>query len=434
MWAYIPASTVSRLALEEGDSTLDSHLLVQAFTLSFTWRGKHTPSADWSRRLKKVAWLRRLSGLILPPSTADRGAALWMAYLAESRAPDTAWRESVSGASTSAMDGPTPAGSSPKRARGSSSSKMLAECSAPERTGSRGPIGSDETYSAWASRLREDYLRRQKSAGRTSGNASSFSGSAWPTPRASEAGADFAKMDRSDTGMALPAVAVISTQRASAWPTPAARDGKGVDRTEIDRGNARPLNEVAAAWSTPRASDGEKGSPNQSFGAGGVPLPSQPVTAAGAMWQTPRTVMGAYTRDNGDPEKERLSLDGQARSGMWQSPTVGDVTGGHTSRSAERQGEPLLNAQAKTVAQIGASHRPDPTTSIAGAPSSPNDLTSPQLSPAFVAWLMAWTLPASTNYGFWEMGSIPWRQAMRSALLRLGLPPEAPKVQGDLFA
>jgi hypothetical protein len=31
----------------------------------------------------------------------------------------------------------------------------------------------------------------------------------------------------------------------------------------------------ASPWSTPRASDGEKGGPNQSFGAGGQPLPAQ---------------------------------------------------------------------------------------------------------------------------------------------------------------
>jgi hypothetical protein len=32
---------------------------------------------------------------------------------------------------------------------------------------------------------------------------------------------------------------------------------------------------IFAMWSTLRASDGEKGGPNQSFGAGGLPLPSQ---------------------------------------------------------------------------------------------------------------------------------------------------------------
>ncbi len=40
----------------------------------------------------------------------------------------------------------------------------------------------------------------------------------WPTPRASEAGPDFAKATRSKTGMALPAVAALTAP----WPTPTA--------------------------------------------------------------------------------------------------------------------------------------------------------------------------------------------------------------------
>lgn len=101
---------------------------------------------------------------------------------------------------------------------------------------------------------------------------------------------------------------------ASAWPTPAARDFKGVDRQEIDRGNARPLNEVAANWSTPRASDGEKGGPNQSFGAGGVPLVAQATS--------------------------------------WSTPSVADTTGGRKARSGDRSGEMLNNSLAPLVADI----------------------------------------------------------------------------------
>ena len=42
------------------------------------------------------------------------------------------------------------------------------------------------------------------------------------------------------------------------------------------RGSYRgDLADHAALWSTPRASDGEKGGPNQAFGAGGTPLPTQ---------------------------------------------------------------------------------------------------------------------------------------------------------------
>jgi len=60
-------------------------------------------------------------------------------------------------------------------------------------------------------------------------------------------------------------------------PTATASDHKSrsASQATLDR-NARPRREIQfAVWSTIRASDGEKGGPNQSFGAGGSPLPSQ---------------------------------------------------------------------------------------------------------------------------------------------------------------
>lgn len=60
------------------------------------------------------------------------------------------------------------------------------------------------------------------------------------------------------------------------WPTATTRDYRNGDASQAthDR-NSRPLNEMATIWSTPRASDATKGGPNQSFGAGGQPLPAQ---------------------------------------------------------------------------------------------------------------------------------------------------------------
>lgn len=69
------------------------------------------------------------------------------------------------------------------------------------------------------------------------------------------------------------------------WPTPTLcgdYNRKGASATSGD--GLRTV--MMAAWSTPRASDGEKGGLNQSFGAGGTPLPAQMHTAA---WSTPTT-------------------------------------------------------------------------------------------------------------------------------------------------
>lgn len=79
------------------------------------------------------------------------------------------------------------------------------------------------------------------------------------------------------------------------WPASAARDWKGAKASQqtMER-NSRPLNEmVLSCWSTLRATDGEKGGPNQSFGAGGSPLPSQ-VSAAFSSLSAPTESGGGY--------------------------------------------------------------------------------------------------------------------------------------------
>jgi hypothetical protein len=66
------------------------------------------------------------------------------------------------------------------------------------------------------------------------------------------------------------------------WPTATASDHKSrsASQATLDR-NARPLRElVFAFWPTLGASDGEKGGPNMSFGAGGLPLPFAVSTTA----------------------------------------------------------------------------------------------------------------------------------------------------------
>lgn len=127
----------------------------------------------------------------------------------------------------------------------------------------------------------------------------------WPTPQHREKGggeyADPAKaLARLTSGHqvnlqdAVKAMHAGPKAAAKLWPTPAARDYRmpnnpdGASRATRPETSGKQLpNEVVQAlWSTPRASDAEKGSPNQAFGGGGQPLPSQAYQAA-AMWPTP---------------------------------------------------------------------------------------------------------------------------------------------------
>jgi hypothetical protein len=119
----------------------------------------------------------------------------------------------------------------------------------------------------------------------------------WPTPRASEAGPDFAKADRSKTGMALPAVAALT---ALLWPTPTslspAKDGNN------EAGNSAGLvairHHALAMWATPSARDW-KDTPGMAQtgidpdGSTRSRLDQLPRQVA-AMWPTPRQQDGKH--------------------------------------------------------------------------------------------------------------------------------------------
>lgn len=402
MWIHIPdltGSTSSPFAPEGTDWISPSNWRFQALALSALWRGKPSPASDWSRRCGKVLFLRSLCGQMSEPSAADAGVDWWTASLAASRARPIASPAASKASSTSGICGRQPGASSSRSGLDSCSSRTSPECSRRGLTKSLAPSGFGETYSAWAMRLREDCLRRRKSARLTSASGSSSLG--WPTVTVADSRASAsATAGRSGEPSAfrpgvnltdairLQNIALAAQMETSNWPTPATRDHKGVDRQEIDRGNARPLNEVATAWSTPRASDAEKGGPVQSFGAGGIPLPAQ--------------------------------------ASQWQTPTVGDVTGGHSSRSGERKGEPLLNEQARQASSL-----PAPPIERLGqsSPETTRDSSPPSLNPRFVEWLMGWP-PGWTNFECSEMALCVWKARMRSALSQLSSAPALPAQLG----
>jgi hypothetical protein len=102
---------------------------------------------------------------------------------------------------------------------------------------------------------------------------------------------------------------------------------------------------VASMWTTCRASDGEKGSTNQKFGAGGVPLPAQMgkasprVTPSARDWKDSAGM--ATVAEDGRNRTDQLPR--QMVAAYMPTPTVADVTGGRKHRSGSRSGELLLN-------------------------------------------------------------------------------------------
>jgi hypothetical protein len=199
----------------------------------------------------------------------------------------------------------------------------------------------------------------------------------------------------------------------SHWRTPIASNKGGGDthtvaqiETMLERGQSIKLQDqmVQQVWSKPRASDGEKGGPNQSFGAGGQPLPAQMhqmdkahwCTASARDWkdsagmatqagersrldQLPRqmvasafhpTPLSLSFKDSHQPGTNRTIEKMRA---YMPTPTVADIQGGRKTRSGKRSNEPLLN---------GIFTGPTPS----GSPATTTKRGAP--NPVFAFWLM----------------------------------------------
>jgi hypothetical protein len=132
-------------------------------------------------------------------------------------------------------------------------------------------------------------------------------------------------------------------------------------------------------WSTPRASDGEKGGPNQSFGAGGQPLPSQMHQAS--PWVTPSardwkdTPGMATATEDGRSRLDQLPRQ-MAAASTWPTP---DASLGGPDPLTRKTG---LSTQTYMARATTAPSGPTPngssaTTTRRGAP-----------NPEFAFWLM----------------------------------------------
>lgn len=264
----------------------------------------------------------------------------------------------------------------------------------------------------------------------------------WPTPRTITGGGESAERkrelgrDQSGGGDLQSAV--------TAWPTPAARDYRSPNSQDSqdsqdrrNEGSARGQqlpNFVAHLWSTPRASDADKGGPNQSFGAGGTPLPAQT-----SQWSTPSVadVAGGRKARSGARSDELLnnSLAPYVTENCWPTPTA--LNRPRSPETLEKcadyrkakAGQNTVPLYLEEVAQH--SSLPDPGTSTPGEPPSPPDPTSLRLSPSFVEWMMGWP-PEWTAFGCSETALSRFKRLMRSELSQLASH-DAPPAQLTLF-
>jgi hypothetical protein len=174
MWLIVPSTSCRSAPATAGSTSELSLPCAERLASCAELSGKPRAARFWQKRWARDAWLRSLSGATCEPSTAERGAASWIASLAATRA-------SLSASPVSAVDQMI-LGTCGRRSLASLRKSSPASCSSrtsPVTSLWDSPL-SDESLSFWGSELRRDCLRRRKSARRTSG--SGCSSSAWPTP------------------------------------------------------------------------------------------------------------------------------------------------------------------------------------------------------------------------------------------------------------
>lgn len=163
-WLYVPGLPASTLGYQSWTHNTEP---------SVTWRGKVMPLPHWQRAWSKAPWIRVLSGMTLPLSTADDGVDSWILSTLGSRANPIPLSENKRENPTNVISGRSSSESSTK--------SVLPWCfSRMSQTSFSGFDVSERNYSYWVTGLKLEYSVRQKSAPATKGNAFSF----WPTASA----------------------------------------------------------------------------------------------------------------------------------------------------------------------------------------------------------------------------------------------------------
>ena len=202
-WIYVPAlgELSSACPLPSPDTEVCA-----------TWRGKPIAHPYSWRGWRKRRWTSRLFGAILQPSMADRGVALWISSLRDSRASPTASPENNSDGTT--LDATTlshtHSGSSKKCSPPWYSSKMY-------QPGLLEDIfdQSEIDYQNWVTRLRQDCSQRRKLAQATD-ESDVLS---WATPQAHDC-----KNGSVDRVGRFGTIAGCRNLNDEVWNTPTAND------------------------------------------------------------------------------------------------------------------------------------------------------------------------------------------------------------------
>lgn len=329
----VPGMEVSTLVYPQ-----DCEQLAEQCASALAWRSKRSLVRTWWQRWRKVSWIHLLSGRILKPSMEDPFAAWWTSSRAAIPASPSLVPDGARDVTTPDTFGRIYASTLIQSDLFGASSKTLI---------STYPWDSERfstAYKIWATGLKRDSLRRQKSAHRTAANGSSYwptmsvegnynrkeyptaggdglatAARQWPTPIVPNGGRKPAR-PMTITGQTEDGKRQVDLNHAvrALFPTPSARDYRsGKASSETMSRNSRPLNETLISgppptaasstpgshpelWATPCVKD--KDNQQTKYAQGGNPLPRQvnQVSARPTPHATAGTGPGTQGRDGGE--------------------------------------------------------------------------------------------------------------------------------------
>ena len=186
-------------ALDTKALDLDSEEFFQTCERSLTWRGRDSRWQTWSRRWKRVNWMRPLFSLTLKHSHTKSFVDSWTSSVAASRANPSVLQESVKALKTHDICSLTSEMGSQsadldlfswRTSKGLSPVRRLPE---PHFLGM-----SLKCWNSWVTKQRQEYSQRLKSGQAT--KESGCSSWAWPTVAAHEARLGYQRRDNGKKG------------------------------------------------------------------------------------------------------------------------------------------------------------------------------------------------------------------------------------------
>ena len=309
--AFVPDTEGLNLDLEERAWMLES---------SAMWRSKPSSKQTWLRRLKKDAWMTRLSTRILKPSLHESFEEKYTGSLEDIPVSRSVARESEKERKTQDTCGPTSESMSGQLDLFGAFSKMS------EVTPR---WGYGESCPIWKKMVTErsgDCTQRRKQARLT--NASECS--SWPTVAASEARQGYQNRSRGKKGSQKSLTTIVVDN----WSTPQARDWKGAQGRAY-KGEAKDLPaQTEQNWPTPRA--GNPGS--RKPGTGGKILAEE----AKKNWRTP-SVAEVQNQCNSTQIYLQNQVGATEKKGKNWEEHAGPPAQEKSSTSGKNHGSPKLN-------------------------------------------------------------------------------------------